>query len=84
MRGANDHPYIDQIPSVPGCWVLTGESGSAFKTGPTMGVCLAERITDGAPKLVNLTSFRSTRFAEIQPWTEPTAYGETGTETISR
>lgn len=84
MRSGDDHPIIDQIPSVPGLWVMTGDSGSSFKTSPAIGICLAEWIVDGAPALVDLHPFRSTRYAEGQPWLEPTAYHDAGAETISR
>ncbi|MFN8592912.1 MAG: FAD-binding oxidoreductase [Thermomicrobiales bacterium] len=84
MRSPDRHPIIDQIPSVPGLWVMTGDSGTSFKTAPAIGVCLAEWITEGAPRLVDLTPFRSTRFADGQPWLDERSYGDDRRLTVSR
>jgi sarcosine oxidase, subunit beta len=65
--------------------VMAGDSGTSFKTSPAIGVCLAEWIVDGSPKLVDLTPFRSTRFAEGQPWIDEFAYdAEAEERTIAR
>jgi sarcosine oxidase subunit beta len=45
---------------------------------------LAEWIVDGAPKLVDLTPFRASRFAEGKPWVDELAYAEEIEQTISR
>lgn len=42
-------PIIDQIPSVPGLFVMLGESGTSFKTPPAIGRCLAEWIVKSKP-----------------------------------
>ena len=84
MRSPDGHPIIDQIPSVPGLWVMAGDSGTSFKTSPAIGVCLAEWITEGSPRLVDLHPFRSTRFAEGAPWLDPTSYGDDRELTVSR
>ena len=76
MESPDSHPIVDQIPSVPGLFVMTGDSGSSFKTAPAIGICLAEWITGGAAKLVDLTPFRATRFAEGNPWHDEHAYGD--------
>ncbi len=68
-------PIIDQIPSVPGLWAMLGDSGTSFKTSPAIGRCLAEWIVHGRPRLVDLTPFRSTRFAEGKPWVDEDHYG---------
>ncbi|MGI8642639.1 MAG: NAD(P)/FAD-dependent oxidoreductase [Thermomicrobiales bacterium] len=74
MQSPDHRPVIDQIPSVQGLYVMAGDSGTSFKTSPAIGVCLAEWITDGAPQLVDMKPFRSTRFAEGQPWSDEHAY----------
>jgi sarcosine oxidase subunit beta len=84
MRSPDGHPIIDQVPAVPGLWVMAGDSGTSFKTSPAIGVCLAEWITDGAPRLVDLHPFRSTRFAEDSPWLDATSYGDDRELTVSR
>jgi sarcosine oxidase subunit beta len=68
-------PIIDQIASVPGLWVMLGDSGTSFKTSPAIGQCLAEWIVQGRPRLADLAPFRSTRFAEGRPWVDEDHYG---------
>ena len=53
---------------------MLGDSGTSFKTSPAIGRCLAEWIVYGRPRTVDLTPFRSTRFAEGQPWVDEDAY----------
>jgi len=85
MQSPDSHPIIDRIPSVDGLFVMVGDAGTSFKTSPAIGVCLAEWIVDGSPNLVDLTPFRSTRFAEGKPWTDEFAYDAEGAErTIAR
>ena len=83
MMSADGRPIIDQIPSVAGLYCMLGDSGTSFKTSPAIGRCLAEWIVDGKPRTVDLTPFRSTRFAEGQPWRDEDHYGGQGL-TISR
>jgi len=75
MMSDDGRPIIDQLPSVPGLYGMLGDSGTSFKTSPAIGRCLAEWIAYGAPKLVDLTPFRSTRFAEGKPWLDDDHYG---------
>jgi sarcosine oxidase, subunit beta len=84
MRSADGHPIIDQLPAVPGLWVMTGDSGTSFKTSPAIGICLAEWITSGAPGLVDLTPFRSARFSEANLWLDERSYGDDQRLTVSR
>jgi sarcosine oxidase subunit beta len=84
MRSPDGHPIIDRIPAHPGLWVMTGDSGTSFKTSPAIGICLAEWITTGAPRLVDLSPFRSTRFADGAPWLDAHAYGDDRQLTVSR
>lgn len=84
MDSPDDRPIIDQVPSVPGLFVMAGDSGTSFKTSPAIGICLAEWIIDSAPKLADLTPFRSTRFAEGRPWKDDHAYHSDRELTISR
>jgi sarcosine oxidase, subunit beta len=84
MRSPDGHPIIDQISSLPGLWVMAGDSGTSFKTAPAIGICLAEWITDGTPELVDLTPFRASRFAEGAPWLDELSYGDDRQLTVSR
>jgi len=83
MMSPDGRPIIDQIPSVAGLWVMLGDSGTSFKTSPAIGRCLAEWIVHGKPRTVDLAPFRSTRFAEGQPWVDEDHYGHPR-PTISR
>jgi sarcosine oxidase subunit beta len=84
MRSPDGHPIIDQIQSPRGLWVMAGDSGTSFKTAPAIGICLAEWIIDGAPRLVDLTPFRASRFAEGTPWLDARSYGDDRQLTVSR
>jgi sarcosine oxidase subunit beta len=53
---------------------MLGDSGTSFKTSPAIGRSLAEWIVEGKPRL-DLTPFRSTRFAEGKPWVDDDNYG---------
>jgi len=75
MMSADGRPIIDQIPSVAGLYCMLGDSGTSFKTSPAIGRCLAEWIVDGKSRTVDLTPFRSTRFAEGLPWQDEDTYG---------
>ena len=75
MMSRDGRPIIDQVPSVPGLWVMLGDSGTSFKTAPAIGRCLAEWIVKGKPETADLSRFRSTRFAEGKPWVDDTDYG---------
>ncbi len=75
MMSPDGRPIIDQIPSVGGLYVMLGDSGTSFKTSPAIGKCLAEWIVHGKPRTADLTPFRSTRFAEGQPWVDEDNYG---------
>lgn len=84
MRSPDGHPIIDKISSISGLWIMAGDSGTSFKTSPAIGVCLAEWIVDGEPRLVDLTPFRSSRFAEGEPWIDERSYGDDRRLTVSR
>ena len=76
MMSPDGRPIIDQIPSVGGLYAMLGDSGTSFKTCPAIGRCLAEWVVYGKPRLVDLTPFRSTRFAEGRPWIDADRYGD--------
>ncbi|MEB2333475.1 MAG: FAD-binding oxidoreductase [Anaerolineaceae bacterium] len=47
-----------------GFYLACGLSGTGFKTSPAAGASMAELILDKAPKTVDITPFRFSRFAE--------------------
>lgn len=75
MESPDSRPIIDQVPQYDGLFCMTGDSGTSFKTSPAIGKCLSEWITEGQAKSVDLTPFRSTRFAEGKPWVDEFDYG---------
>jgi sarcosine oxidase subunit beta len=75
MMSPDGRPIIDRIPSMEGLYVMLGDSGTSFKTSPAIGKCLAEWVLEGKPRTVDLSPFRSTRFAEGKPWVDEDHYG---------
>lgn len=75
MQSPDAHPIIDTLAPYQGLFTMTGDSGTSFKTGPAIGKCLAEWVTEGYAHTVDLTPFRATRFAEGTPWQETFSYG---------
>jgi sarcosine oxidase subunit beta len=84
MQSPDSHPIIGQAPGLPKLWLMVGDSGTSFKTAPAVGVCLAEWITGGSSRLVDLSQFRASRFAEGQPWVDEFAIDTRPRLTISR
>ncbi len=76
MMSPDARPIIDKMPEYDGLFCMTGDSGTSFKTSPAIGKCLAEWVTKGKSTTVDLTPFRSTRFAEGKPWLDDTHYGD--------
>lgn len=69
------HAVIEQTPGYDGLFLSLGDSGTNFKTAPMIGKCLAEWVVDGAPKSVDVTVFRGSRFADGTPIPGGVAYG---------
>jgi sarcosine oxidase subunit beta len=58
-----------------GFYLACGFAGSGFKVAPAVGICLAELITSGHARTVDLSPFRLSRFAEGQPIRGEWEYG---------
>ncbi len=58
------HPIIDRVDGIDGLYVCTGFSGHGFKLSPTVGICMAELVLDGAASTVDIKPLRMSRFAE--------------------
>jgi sarcosine oxidase subunit beta len=69
------HAVIERTPGYDGLFLALGDSGTNFKTAPMIGKCLAEWVIDGAPKSVDITVFRGSRFADGSPIPGGVAYG---------
>jgi sarcosine oxidase subunit beta len=59
-----DQRAIYSASGLDGFYLACGLSGTGFKTSPAAGASLVELILDGAPKTVDITPFRFSRFAE--------------------
>lgn len=73
------HPLIGPVAGVEGLVLAVGGNGTTFKVGPALGQCLAEIITEGASRTVDVTVLRPGRFVENAPVTSDTDYGAIGT-----
>ena len=47
-----------------GFYLVCGFSGTGFKIGPAVGLCMAELIVDGRAQTVDIEPFALSRFAE--------------------
>jgi sarcosine oxidase subunit beta len=83
MMSPDSRPIIGRLPEYDGLYCMAGDSGTSFKTSPAIGKCLAELITEGQARTVDLGPFRASRFAEGKPWQDEYDYGLTQA-TISR
>jgi glycine/D-amino acid oxidase-like deaminating enzyme len=61
------HAILGAVGGIDGLYLATGFSGSGFKIAPAVGTCLAELITEGRAKTVDIDAFRVERFAEGKP-----------------
>lgn len=64
---------LGELP-VRGLYVNAGHSGTGFKIGPAVGLCLSELICDGISKTVDITPLRWSRFAEGKPYYDAHPY----------
>jgi sarcosine oxidase subunit beta len=58
-----------------GFFLACGFSGTGFKLAPAVGICMAELITSGQARTVDIHPFRPERFAEGQPIRGEWEYG---------
>jgi sarcosine oxidase subunit beta len=75
MNSPDGHAVLEQTPGYDGLFLALGDSGTNFKTAPMIGKCLSEWIVDGAPRSVDITVFRGSRFATGEPIPGGVAYG---------
>jgi glycine/D-amino acid oxidase-like deaminating enzyme len=58
------HAILGGVDGVDGLYLATAFSGSGFKIAPAVGMCMAELITEGRAKTVDIEAFSLRRFAE--------------------
>jgi sarcosine oxidase, subunit beta len=69
-------PMLGGVDGVAGLIVAAGFSGMGFKISPAVGEALAELITTGAAKHVDLRPFRPGRFGDGEPIRSPFHYSD--------
>ena len=57
------HAILGRVDGIDGLYVATAFSGSGFKIAPAVGMCMAELITEGRAKTVDIEAFSLRRFA---------------------
>jgi glycine/D-amino acid oxidase-like deaminating enzyme len=63
MMSPDERPVVGGVTQVPNLFLAAGDSGTSFKIAPAIGLGLAELITHGACRSVDLTSLSPDRFA---------------------
>ena len=58
------HAILGRADGIDGLYLATAFSGSGFKIAPAVGMCMAELITEGRAKTVDIEAFNLRRFAE--------------------
>ena len=56
------HAILGRVDGIDGLYVATAFSGSGFKIAPAVGMCMAELITEGRAKTVDIEAFSLRRF----------------------
>jgi glycine/D-amino acid oxidase-like deaminating enzyme len=57
------HAILGRVDGIDGLYVATAFSGSGFKIAPAVGACMAELITEGRARAVDIDAFGLRRFA---------------------
>jgi len=61
---ADRHAILGRVDGLDGLLLATAFSGSGFKIAPGVGMCMAELVTEGRAKTVDIEPFSLRRFAE--------------------
>jgi sarcosine oxidase subunit beta len=70
------HAILGPVEGVDGLYLATAFSGSGFKIAPAVGQCMAELITEGRAKTVDIAAFGLRRFADGRPLEGPHPYAQ--------
>lgn len=61
MQSPDQRPIVGPIPGMEGLYVLSGDSGGAFKTAPALGLALAETILCGTAISIDIAGLAPDR-----------------------
>jgi sarcosine oxidase subunit beta len=70
------HAILGAVEGIEGLYLATAFSGSGFKIAPAVGMCMAELITEGRAKTVDIEAFGLRRFAEGRSPEGPYPYAQ--------
>jgi glycine/D-amino acid oxidase-like deaminating enzyme len=71
---ADRHAILGRVDGIDGLYLATAFSGSGFKIAPAVGACMAELVTEGRAKTVDIEPFSIKRFAEGRTLEGPHPY----------
>jgi sarcosine oxidase subunit beta len=71
---ADRHAILGRVDGIDGLYLATAFSGSGFKIAPAVGLCMAELVTEGRAKTVDIEPFSLRRFAEGRTLEGPHPY----------
>jgi glycine/D-amino acid oxidase-like deaminating enzyme len=63
----DSRPLLGEVTGMKGLYVVAGFSGMGFKISPAIGLVMAEMVTEGQAKSVDVSAFRPSRFADKKP-----------------
>ena len=61
----DNHPIIDKVDGIEGLYIAAGFNGYGFKISPAVGIAVAELVTEGEAKVVDISSLGMGRFGEV-------------------
>ena len=61
----DNHPIIDKVDGIGGLYVAAGFNGYGFKISPAVGIAVAELVTEGKAKVVNISALGMGRFSGV-------------------
>ena len=62
----DNHPIIGKVDGIEGLYIAAGFNGFGFKISPAVGVAMAELITGGEAKVVDISALGMGRFAGVE------------------
>ena len=57
-------PVVSRVPGITGLIIATGFGGTGFAIAPAVGACIAELVTDGEARTVDVRAWQFARFSE--------------------
>ena len=61
----DNHPIIDKVDGIEGLYIAAGFNWYGFKISPAVGIAVAELVTEGKAKVVDISALGMGRFAGV-------------------